>query len=526
MFTVNINSNMKQLLFVLLLVALTTCIFVATTECALVTTAEIQDCISDEDGLECEKKMVVGVTVSDGLTTTLDAVLQGEALEETVRIEITKTPTKVIYPLTYLHTALYYPPNHELKFDGFEIKDQVRTYNVKIKVTKGSESEDIELSTDNPFAVTTPVLFKMRAELIGDFPAPTAPPELDSYILYIPSDPDTYPMVKDYQNNMLLVPREEVSKFGDECNKVGVSPTSGLECFQNKLFDKHNRDLQKLILGPDTETTYLVHGMKKFKSMNFKTGMEKRLEYTVPEVSNAQIALTMDDAEIKVINTQSMGVIVEAFVETFDCMSREGTLKVEIQNVGDFPSDYVVTVTNATVNIVDAIPAQTKSLHPEKNADLTFDVHTNYNMDTTNEFLVTMKSPTGHEYDKVWVIFDTMKYKVNQPPVADAGGPYEAVYNGGTFPVQLNGTASYEPDDVVGDVITSYIWTTDCPCATFDDPASPTPILSLDPGYGTCCTVTLEVRDKQGVRSTDSTTITIADPVVWRWMWMSRRRWR
>jgi len=29
-------------------------------------------------------------------------------------------------------------------------------------------------------------------------------------------------------------------------------------------------------MNPDAETTYLVHGMKKFKgSMSFKTGMEK-----------------------------------------------------------------------------------------------------------------------------------------------------------------------------------------------------------------------------------------------------------
>ncbi len=74
---------------------------------------------------------------------------------------------------------------------------------------------------------------------------------------------------------------------GSECNKVGVGfetfrdyarscPEGGGGCLDNQLFHKHSSDLQKLILNPDTETTYLVHGKKMFKgSMDFKAGMEK-----------------------------------------------------------------------------------------------------------------------------------------------------------------------------------------------------------------------------------------------------------
>ena len=118
------------------------------------------------------------------------------------------------------------------------------------------------------------------------------------------------------------------------------------------------------------------------------------------------------------------------------------------------------------------------------------------------------------------VTFDTEEYEVNQPPVANAGGPYEV--SGGNVQIQLDGTASSDPD---GDDIT-FVWTTDCPCATFvdaDNPDNPTPqtlpnpVLSLGADCGTCCTVTLAVRDGQGV-SIDSTTVTklesIQDPLA------------
>ena len=84
--------------------------------------------------------------------------------------------------------------------------------------------------------------------------------ELDNYILYIPSSPEGHPMVDDYQNNMLLVPREEVTKDGSEIDKVGISTyafkklksdytiSAAGDGLGNQLFHKHNSDLQKLVL--------------------------------------------------------------------------------------------------------------------------------------------------------------------------------------------------------------------------------------------------------------------------------------
>ena len=86
-------------------------------------------------------------------------------------------------------------------------------------------------------------------------------------------------------------------------------------------------------------------------------------------------------------------------------------MKVTIRNIGDFKTDYIVTVTQGTMNILKATPAQARTLGPYDEADLIFDLWTyRANLETSNEVLVSLKSPKGKVYDDVLVRFDTDKY--------------------------------------------------------------------------------------------------------------------
>jgi hypothetical protein len=98
----------------------------------------------------------------------------------------------------------------------------------------------------------------------------------------------------------------------------------------------------------------------------------------------------------------------------------------------------------------------------------------------------------------------------NAVPVADAGGPYDAECAGAATSVLLDGSGSYDLED---DVLT-YSWTTDCLGASFDDPTSPMPLLTLDTSNGCSitCNVTLTVSDAEG-EDTATSTVTISDTV-------------
>jgi surface protein with Ig-like domain/dockerin type I repeat protein len=96
----------------------------------------------------------------------------------------------------------------------------------------------------------------------------------------------------------------------------------------------------------------------------------------------------------------------------------------------------------------------------------------------------------------------------NRPPACDIAGPYSANCQGAVSTVALNGTRSSDPD---GNAMT-FQWASDCPGASFDDPHSPTPVLSVDTA-GSCafsCNVTLTVNDGL-VSSSCSTTVSFDD---------------
>ncbi len=158
--------------------------------------------------------------------------------------------------------------------------------------------------------------------------------------------------------------------------------------------------------------------------MTFKPGMAKILQYKIMEINHSLISLTLNTdrypgnpdcvpASIKSTEYESTGVIEWAYVEDFDSMSRNGTLHVLIKNFGSTPggTDYIVTCTGCNMNILGAVAAQARTLGYREQTELTFDIHTMYNMNTSNECLCTLKSPTGKIYDSVFVKFDTFKHR-------------------------------------------------------------------------------------------------------------------
>ena len=102
-------------------------------------------------------------------------------------------------------------------------------------------------------------------------------------------------------------------------------------------------------------------------------------------------------------------MIVEAdtLVDPFDAQSRNGSLHVRVRNVGDLKADYIVEVTDCGSGIVEAIPAQARTVTPSEESVLYFDLYTTGGSGVTSACTVTLKSPRGRIYDQVKAVFDT-----------------------------------------------------------------------------------------------------------------------
>ena len=104
-------------------------------------------------------------------------------------------------------------------------------------------------------------------------------------------------------------------------------------------------------------------------------------------------------------------------------------------------------------------------------------------------------------------VYDTgLNTASNQPPVSGPGGPYMAECHGATTVFQLDGSASSDPQ---GKPLI-FTWSADCPGASFDNPASPTPKLTMNAFAAQTCTVTLLVSNGQLTNSAQAV-VTVVD---------------
>ena len=95
-----------------------------------------------------------------------------------------------------------------------------------------------------------------------------------------------------------------------------------------------------------------------------------------------------------------------------------------------------------------------------------------------------------------------IKVTINNPPIANANGPYTGVIEYIAVPITFDGTGSYDPDGT----IVKYAWDLDND-GEFDDAVGATPTVSFTaPGIGN---IHLKVTDNNGATDTDTTTLAI-----------------
>jgi len=446
------------------------------------TAESITDCIVTDVDLDCTERSVVTVPVSFGVTRNLEVLWTNPStgISETAQVEISKTQPRLFYPANSLHMVSYFPvedpqpfevkrpegcvsPNPlsqcfmaaeppgkggtchcfnpgEVIFEGYELEGYGESFDVELKVTQGSEQHTVTLNPANSnsgsvfyasFHDTSYIgTFDFRVALVDGGGRYASAPDLTNSILYIPVSPADHPMVVNSNNNMLLVPREEMTQDGRTCNRVGV----GVEafeawvkagaagtCLEGQLFHKHHADLDALLLDADFNARFLVSAKRPFKgSMDFYLGtpVERRMLFKVPEIAFTQVVLTLPQLTwpMTEIRTESQGIILEARVKTFEALSNQGLLVVSIKNIGDFQTDYEVGVGRCTMlingwgaNSGISIPAQARTLAPDEEAELNFEIRAVMDLETSNECMVSLKSPSGKVYDDVWVRFDTVK---------------------------------------------------------------------------------------------------------------------
>jgi len=379
---------MKKRILLLLPVLLTAAVSVPRLAAqAGLTVSSVPDCLNNNP---CLNKILVGVEVSYGITTTLQAayidLVNGvQSLETPLTYTISKSEPMWVYAL---RSAQLVPSSSSgLSFQSYTVDPPRQSYGVSFQITQGTQTlNTFQLTPDAPTYLNTTSSHPLILKLEGDEDSPVAAPDFSSYVLFDWQD-------KLAQHHFLMVPRTMLP------TTTTASTASAIASLLQTLF---NQD--QVLLTSGQNTTYLVDGMKMFRGAPLPGSGNLTLAVMNPAVTYSGITLEMDNAQVGGVVNEAVGWIKSAAGSPFT-MSQGGTLDVQIENVGSTQTDYIVTVNQCTPNIVAPVPSQAWSSNPKDIRDFYFDIATNVDAVVTHYCWVTLSAPSGRQYDNIQVFF-------------------------------------------------------------------------------------------------------------------------
>ena len=150
-------------------------------------------------------------------------------------------------------------------------------------------------------------------------------------------------------------------------------------------------------LGPETPVI----------NMRTDTAYSGPLNMRMALVSDAMVLFTVNQAEVRSIITESIGVIVTAVVQPYAADAREAQIRLELANFGELTTNYVLSVSDCSANIEPGVFFQIVSLaanHGYRH-EMLFDVKTDTAFAAGDTCRVRLRAPTGRLYDDVTVTF-------------------------------------------------------------------------------------------------------------------------
>lgn len=178
----------------------------------------------------------------------------------------------------------------------------------------------------------------------------------------------------------MLVDTDQVTLSGDECNKVGVSYSAFQDqssrclravnsCLANQLENFYKQDMKALQEG--TSGNYFVQFFGDFDGSNV-SGANPKMRFWTDRTQSSDILLEFAAESLFHVVDVSDGRIIDAKANLVEAYSKNGKMKVTLQNTGQVEASYEVTV--SCPNNILPILAQQVYLQPNQTKNVTFQV--------------------------------------------------------------------------------------------------------------------------------------------------------
>lgn len=306
----------------------------------------------------------------------------------------------------------------ELWWGAYEIKNYSFDYTVSITIqnyTHINSSEIMYLSPSDIIA-TTPDK-NIIARIIGDFLPSTLPIDYSEYYLLIPKHPISHSMVQAETKYWMLVKSSLLTFDGSECDKIGISyyafRTQGdrcevgvSTCINNQIYDLLQSDNERIQKGQ--KPLYLINEYIHSKFFFFASAQYDVLLAELMEGNaNTLITLELNADDVKFIINVSEGAIDYVKVDTFESMSNNGVMIIQITNTGETTSKYYISY-NCSGSVLP-INGREFSLSPMQSIIISENVYTTVVNETQHTCIVVLKDSLGNITDQQQVQFNSTK---------------------------------------------------------------------------------------------------------------------
>lgn len=361
-------------------------------------------CVDSDGDVTCEAKSIRDVAVSYGEPALLDiayATLCDATTCSTgssLRFTLTKTLPRDISPLAFLHTVrtLSSLPAAQsgttnspyAAYRAYAVGAARRDYAVNITVREGAtEIASFVVDAKTPLHLFPDDSQPILARLLDEQSAPLKDDTPAGAILFVPvkQDGSLEPV---YEG--LLVPQAVAAEIIDA----------------RQLNQLRDADLAEIALNPNAEPRYLVRYQRAFKNALAEMASSLMLVRQVRDHAFSTVQLLLDRAVIDLPVVEAVGWIKSVTVPPFEAMSRNGRLRVVVENVGAVRAGYLVSVDDCSSFV--GVPIVSRFVELAAGTEDSFEIELPLSGDTAAPQVchVTLQSQTGRVFDYVDVFFD------------------------------------------------------------------------------------------------------------------------
>ncbi len=124
-------------------------------------------------------------------------------------------------------------------------------------------------------------------------------------------------------------------------------------------------------------------------------------------ISDSLVRIRIGAADVRQIIREAIGIIASAAVQPYAADAQEAQIRVEISNMGEQPSNFIVSIADCTADIEPGVLFQMVALDPDYSYqhEMLFDVKTDTAFAAGDTCWVRLKVQTGRLYDEVNVVF-------------------------------------------------------------------------------------------------------------------------